>query len=118
MNKKYRFQKAFTPAAMEVMHRYAWPGNVRELKNVVEQAVILSSGDYIWPTDLPITSRHEADSDGGTLDLRLAVAQFEYDHICLAYQKYRNVRAAAASLGMDDATFVRKRKKYEKLLQK
>ena len=118
MNKKYRFQKAFTPAAMEVMHRYAWPGNVRELKNVVEQAVILSSGDYILPTDLPITSRHEADSDGGTLDLRLAVAQFEYDHICLAYQKYRNVRAAAASLGMDDATFVRKRKKYEKLLQK
>ena len=118
MNKKYRFQKAFTPAAMEVMHRYAWPGNVRELKNVVEQAVILSSGDYILPTDLPITSRHEADGDGGTLDLRLAVAQFEYDHICLAYQKYRNVRAAAASLGMDDATFVRKRKKYEKLLQK
>ena len=48
----------------------------------------------------------------------MAVAQFEYDHICLAYQKYRNVRAAAASLGMDDATFVRKRKKYEKLLQK
>ena len=118
MNKKYRFQKAFTPAAMEVMHRYAWPGNVRELKNVVEQAVILSSGDYILPTDLPITSRHEADGDGGTLDLRLAVAQFEYDHICLAYKKYRNVRAAAASLGMDDATFVRKRKKYEKLLQK
>lgn len=118
MNKKYRFQKAFTPAAMEVMHRYAWPGNVRELKNVVEQAVILSSGDYILPTDLPITSCHEADSDGGTLDLRLAVAQFEYDHICLAYKKYRNVRAAAASLGMDDATFVRKRKKYEKLLQK
>ncbi len=119
MNKKYRFQKVFTPAAMEVMHRYAWPGNVRELKNVVEQAVILSGGDYILPTDLPITSRHEADEAGsGGLDLRLAVAQFEYDHICRAYEKYGNVRSAAASLNMDDSTFVRKRKKYEKLLQK
>ena len=116
--KLHRRVRGLSERALRLLRGYAWPGNVRELKNVVEQAVILSSGDYILPTDLPITSRHEADSDGGTLDLRLAVAQFEYDHICLAYQKYRNVRAAAASLGMDDATFVRKRKKYEKLLQK
>ena len=29
---------------MEAMLEYAWPGNVRELKNVIERAVILSTG--------------------------------------------------------------------------
>lgn len=118
INKKYRFQKSFTDSAIEVMNRYTWPGNVRELKNVVEQAVILSSGDFILPTDLPISSRIAACEEGKTMNLRLAVAAFEYEHICAAYKKYQNVRAAAASLDMDDATFVRKRKKYKEMLQK
>ena len=30
--------------ALETLERYSWPGNVRELKNVIERAVILSSG--------------------------------------------------------------------------
>lgn len=38
MNKKYRYQKRFADAAMEILYSYVWPGNVRELKNVVEQA--------------------------------------------------------------------------------
>ena len=29
---------------MDVMRRYPWPGNVRELENLIERAVILSSG--------------------------------------------------------------------------
>ena len=29
---------------MEVLKGYAWPGNVRELKNVVQRAMITSSG--------------------------------------------------------------------------
>lgn len=32
--------------------------------------------------------------------------------------QFYGVRAAAASLGMDSATFVRKRRKFEELLQK
>jgi transcriptional regulator with GAF, ATPase, and Fis domain len=30
--------------SMETLQRYQWPGNVRELRNVIEQALILSSG--------------------------------------------------------------------------
>ena len=52
------------------------------------------------------------------MNLKREVARFEYEYICRAYERYGNVRAAAASLGMDSATFVRKRKKYEELLQK
>jgi len=31
-------------AAMEALSRYHWPGNIRELQNVIERAVIISTG--------------------------------------------------------------------------
>jgi formate hydrogenlyase transcriptional activator len=34
-------------AAMEALQRYDWPGNVRELQNVVERAMIRSTGDVL-----------------------------------------------------------------------
>ena len=40
------------PAANEVLQSYAWPGNVRELENVLERAVMFSSGDEIDPDAL------------------------------------------------------------------
>ena len=43
--------------AMQVLMNYAWPGNVRELRNVIERAVILSSGDELGADDLPIELR-------------------------------------------------------------
>ncbi|MDP2324431.1 MAG: sigma 54-interacting transcriptional regulator [Gammaproteobacteria bacterium] len=36
-----------TQAQAEALQSYAWPGNIRELKNVIERAVILSSGDTL-----------------------------------------------------------------------
>ena len=122
LNRKYRYHKSFSKEAMELLHQYPWPGNVRELKNVVEQAVILSIGDEISSTDLPIACHFAGElndtDDMGAVDLKLQVARFEYKYICRAYAKYGTVRAAAASLGMDSATFVRKRRKFEAMLQK
>ncbi|MEK6284272.1 MAG: sigma-54 dependent transcriptional regulator [Acidobacteriota bacterium] len=43
--------------AMQVLMNYAWPGNVRELRNVIERAVILSTGDEIGADDLPLELR-------------------------------------------------------------
>lgn len=40
------------PAAIEVLQGYAWPGNVRELENVLERAVMFSSGEQIDPDAL------------------------------------------------------------------
>jgi formate hydrogenlyase transcriptional activator len=34
-------------AAMDALQRYHWPGNVRELQNVVERAMIRSTGDVL-----------------------------------------------------------------------
>jgi len=33
-----------TPAALDLLMEYDWPGNVRELENVIERAVVLSTG--------------------------------------------------------------------------
>jgi DNA-binding NtrC family response regulator len=35
----------FTSAAQRALMEYTWPGNIRELQNVIERAVILSSGE-------------------------------------------------------------------------
>ncbi|MBW1980551.1 MAG: sigma 54-interacting transcriptional regulator [Deltaproteobacteria bacterium] len=55
-SKKNRRQlKGFSPVAMDMLLKYEWPGNVRELENAVERAVILSLGDYITETELPLS---------------------------------------------------------------
>src|SRR5258705_6907269 len=44
---------ALDPASTRILEQYNWPGNVREVRNVVERAVILSSGEVIEPKQLP-----------------------------------------------------------------
>jgi two-component system response regulator PilR (NtrC family) len=36
-----------TPDALDLMEQYDWPGNVRELENVIERAVVLTTGNRI-----------------------------------------------------------------------
>ena len=47
------------PETLRPLIAYSWPGNVRELENVIERAVVLSSGSHIGPELLPdqITGR-------------------------------------------------------------
>lgn len=50
------YQKPMTsvdPVAMAALESYAWPGNVRELENVMQRAIILSTGLNITLDDLP-----------------------------------------------------------------
>jgi transcriptional regulator with PAS, ATPase and Fis domain len=51
--------RRMTPEALRPLLGYSWPGNVRELENVIERAVVLSSGSLIGPELLPdqITGR-------------------------------------------------------------
>jgi DNA-binding NtrC family response regulator len=41
------------PESLDVMMSYDWPGNVRELENVIERAVVLSTGRRIGPELIP-----------------------------------------------------------------
>lgn len=46
------------PEALDVLTEYDWPGNVRELENVIERAVVLTSGPRIGVDLLPDQLRH------------------------------------------------------------
>ncbi len=48
-----REHRRITPEALRPLVGYSWPGNVRELENVVERAVVLSSGVNIGVDLLP-----------------------------------------------------------------
>jgi len=135
LNKKYTFQKTLSDASLQLLHEYTWPGNIRELKNIIERAVIISGSHTIEPEDLhiypsPTTSLAFPAPTEKTLlsappiapipeqflplDLQQHLADIEYTYLTETYTQYGNVRAAAKSLGMSAATFVRKRKLYEK----
>src|SRR5213595_2640991 len=45
--------RRITTEALRPLLSYSWPGNVRELENVIERAVVLSSGLAIGPELLP-----------------------------------------------------------------
>jgi len=45
--------RGLTQRAQIQLNRYSWPGNVRELENVIERAVVLSSGPEISMDLLP-----------------------------------------------------------------
>ena len=45
------------PGVMEALQQHAWPGNVRELENVVERAMIASTGDTLQ-LDEPLRFAH------------------------------------------------------------
>lgn len=121
LNAKYGFYKRLSAEACQLMTEYAWPGNIRELKNLVERAVIISSGDEITPECLPLLPVSSASQRRKKpillhppADLKTALEELELSYINCAYEKYGNVRAAAESIGMTASTFVRKRKRYQK----
>jgi len=41
------------PEALDLLMEYDWPGNVRELENVIERAVVLTTGPRIGPELIP-----------------------------------------------------------------
>lgn len=121
-NRKYQMNKRFSAEALQCMMSYEWPGNVRELKNITERVVIMSGGNVILRTDLPFAENKSEkcqtlNSDdsrfNGSVNLKGLLETIEAEYMTAAYERFGNVRAAAASLGMDASTFVRKRKKYE-----
>jgi DNA-binding NtrC family response regulator len=66
-----------TPEALRPLLAYSWPGNVRELENVIERAVVLSSGAEIYADLLPDSmmgkgnsfNLHEQSSDASLFEI-------------------------------------------------
>ena len=102
----------FSLAADKMLSEYAWPGNVRELRNTVERALILWPSSIIEPEAFPerITgSRDRGPTIGGPFTLD----ELERAHIAAIVARAPTMEEAARTLGIDDSTLWRKRKKFE-----
>ena len=48
-----KYIRGMSPGFISCLESYPWPGNVRELKNVIQRAVITSTGDILERKELP-----------------------------------------------------------------
>ncbi|MGH9361235.1 MAG: sigma-54-dependent transcriptional regulator [Thermoanaerobaculia bacterium] len=94
-----------SPAAMELLLDYYWPGNVRELENVVERAVVLSTGEVLDVDLLPASVRQAeaaplppAALPASGISLKDAVSDYERQLIVKALQASGGVQKRAAEL--------------------
>jgi DNA-binding NtrC family response regulator len=90
---------------MRLLLDYHWPGNVRELENVVERAVVLSTGPVFDVELLPMTVRQPpplaeppASLPTGGISLKEAVSDYERQLIVQALQATGGVQKRAAEL--------------------
>jgi two-component system NtrC family response regulator len=88
-------------AALDLLLAYRWPGNVRELENLLERAIVISSGDEIGPEALPL-QLHEPGSTPESLvalrgkPLQTALDQIERRLLLEALEDCDYVQARAA----------------------
>lgn len=101
--------------AQECLYQYDWPGNVRELKNVIERAMILSSGDVIMPESLALNlkiGRDELMDANNNIDSS-SLADMEKRHIMNILNKVNGQRVTAARLlGINRTTLYNKMRTY------
>jgi formate hydrogenlyase transcriptional activator len=104
---------------MSALTRYSWPGNIRELQNVIERAVILTSGPVLTvrteglrPQTQPVSSTSATNgrvpAAPGTRHIRATLEDTERQEILDALQKANWIVAgpegAAARLGLKRST--------------
>jgi two-component system response regulator HydG len=104
--------------AVEALEAFPWPGNIRQLENVIQQAVLVSTGPELLRSHLPPTvQKHPAQpsANGYTLGSSLMQNREEVERVSIqrALEKASNNRTEAAqSLGISRVTLYKKMRKY------
>jgi formate hydrogenlyase transcriptional activator len=97
---------------LEGLSRYPWPGNIRELENVIERAVILSSGPIL---KVPLEDLRGSIAPGQANGTHETLEEVEREHILAVMKQTKWVlagpRGAAARLGMNRSTLQFRMKK-------
>jgi two-component system nitrogen regulation response regulator NtrX len=94
-------KRAFDADVWEAFQEYKWPGNARELRNAVERMAILSPGDTLAASAIPLELKLQRES-GGRSSVQEARESAERDHVLRALEDAGwNVSGAARALGME-----------------
>jgi DNA-binding NtrC family response regulator len=81
------------------LQQYDWPGNVRELENVIERAVVLSTGPVITARAIAVLGSAAPPSSGlPSLKLRQNIEWVEKETIRRALESARGIKKDAAEL--------------------
>ena len=90
---------------LDAMRRYPWPGNVRELENLIERAVILSSGPHLT---VPLAHLARRSTPAAQDESASTLEGVERAHITRVLEETNwmlgGPRGAAARLGMKRTT--------------
>ena len=105
-----RNYKGVDNATMKQLMAMPWKGNVRELDNILERAMILGTGEWITPRDLPRGELSESGQRAAVNDnLKDAVQAYEKSHIEQVLTKLGgDKRSAADALGVSLSSLYRK----------
>jgi two-component system response regulator HydG len=104
------------PEARAALVRYSWPGNVRELRNAVENMILLSRGDSLTLSDVPVhvVSGEEIPSASGGFEMAgRSLQEMERELFAVNLELFEgNREKTAKSLGIGERTLYRKIKEY------
>jgi NtrC-family two-component system response regulator AlgB len=106
----HRFFIGLTEEALQALRQYGWPGNIRELSNVVERAAILCHADRVGIECLPTTLLPSQMTPN--IGDPVTIEKIEEQHIRRILATTKSLQEAADTLGIDQATLWRRRKKY------
>jgi two-component system, NtrC family, response regulator AtoC len=107
-NRVLKSSKTISAKAAKLFEEYDWPGNVRELANVLERAIILSTGNCIEPQDLPFSGTESRGTDPRSLE------EMERNHIVKVLRGAGgNKTLAARILGISVRNLYRKIEQYQ-----
>jgi len=93
--------REFSQEAMEELRAHHFRGNVRELKNLVERAVIFSSGDMITPAELQIINGYTS-SAGQDVEGKTSIGKYDgrsEEDLTLASVEVEAIREALRRCG-------------------
>lgn len=111
------------PETLALLMNYQWPGNVREISNVIERAVIMSTGYVIFPEDLPEQLLAQVRSQPVALipvtqepglNLKENIKAYEKELIISALAEFQNNKTHTASaLGISRQALMYKLQEYD-----
>jgi DNA-binding NtrC family response regulator len=101
-------------SAMERLMRHEWPGNIRELQNVLERAIVLTTGRVIERVDVPEEGKAERGRGAqSSVSLREWLEEQEKSYLNQQLELYGGrVGLTAKSCGVDIKTLYRKMRLY------
>jgi two-component system response regulator HydG len=102
-----------TEDALKSLFEYGWPDNVRELEKAVERAILTAKRRILTRQDFAFLNEPQSEKRNWTVPSDITLDEIERMAISATLHRTQgNIKAAAASLGIDRSTMYDKIRRY------